>query len=407
MITGLAFLASCTWTPTPALEVVEGVRVLRVAGTPYEMGFQHGELLREDLIEGAAWIDESGMGALVGLADYYGLLDEARANSYPEILDECQGLVDAVGDEEAWNMDRCLLLAYGDPILESIANGGPGCSQFVASGAASATGEVVHGRNLDWDEIPFIIERPTLILRHPADGVAWAAWGFPGNIAPYSGMNALGLVIASNEAHGLAEPDGVGRGHAQTVHHLLGSASSVEEAGEFLAGLDHTSAETLVLSDATGAAAVYEMAVDGWARRDPVGGVVWATNHFVDPLTAPLHKEVTEEDNTVSRFMRLEELVAPSGDLYGKLSLEGAIRGVLRDRYNPVTGVTHPADLFDGGGTLANNGGIHSLVFLPQSRALYGSVGGIPVPQQRFVGFDIGATLAGDAIVRAEVAVVE
>ncbi|MBN2801379.1 MAG: hypothetical protein JXX28_19715 [Deltaproteobacteria bacterium] len=399
-------LAACTYHPEPSLQMEEGVRVLRLVGTPYEMGQQHGELMREDLLAGAEWIDESGMGALVGLADYYGLLDEARANSFPSVVEECQGLVDGVGDEEAWTLDKCLILAYGDPILESLSHQLPGCSQFVAKGSATADGGVVHGRNLDWDEVSYMIERPTVIVRHPEGGIPWVAWGFPGNISPYSGMNAEGLVVASNEANGVTAPDGAGRAHTQMSRELLMTVETVADADAFLFAQDHVSAETLVISDATGDAGVFEMAVDGMARRSMANDVVWATNHFVDPVTAPLHVEVTEEDNTVSRFMRLEQLLT-EGDLRGRIDLQTTIHEVLRDTTNPVTGVTHPADLFDGGGTLANNGAIHSLVFLPQERLLYGAVGGIPVPQNAFIGFDVAALVSGAGPSRAPLPVVE
>jgi hypothetical protein len=232
----------------PSVEMVGEIAVLRVAGSPYEMGYAHGELLREQLEEGAEYIEDSEMALLEGLASFYGLLEQAQHESYPWVVEECQGMVDAYGDEDEWSLDRCLLLAYGDVVMEKLSQEW-GCSQFVASGAATTDGSVVHGRNLDWAEVSFMVDNPTLIVRHPEDGVPWVAFGFPGNISPYNGMNALGLSFASNEAHG-AEPVGAaGPAHTQMGRYALERYGTLDEVESFVLGETHASATILVFAD--------------------------------------------------------------------------------------------------------------------------------------------------------------
>lgn len=400
---------------------VAGVAILHLGGTPYDMGMQHAELFHDELQEGADWVDDSGFGSIVTMAEYYGLIDEAEANTYPDILEECQGLVDGFGDDEAWSMSRCLALAYGDPLLESISellrSGGaaedfeltPGCSQVVARGSATATGELVHGRNLDWMDVPFIIDNPALIVRHPEGGVPWVAYGFPGNVSPYSGMNAAGLALASNEAYGATAPDGEGRAHTQMQHELLGSVSTVAEVRAYLAEQDHCSAETVVASDATGDMGAFEMAVEGLVERGPVDDVVLATNHFVDPQAVEWHEVMDPSSSSVTRMQRLEELALPGGEdsLYGTLDLQSMVTGILRDTHNPYTGETCSPDQIDDCGTLANNGAIQSLVMLPESGRIYVAVGPAPVPQNAYVGFDIAALVNGDATVTSDPLTVE
>jgi len=376
----------------PSLEYRGDIAVLRVGGTPYEMGFQHGTLLRDELLDGAEWIENSELGLLEPLADYYGLLDEAWANSYPDVIDECQGIVDAMEDD-LWSMERCLLVAYGDVVLEVMAHE-MGCSQFVVEDPATVDGSLIHARNLDWMKVDHIIDHPTLIVRFPTDGVANVTFGFPGNVSPYSGMNAAGVALASNEAHGRDYPDREGRSHTQMTRQLLQEAHSLDEVRAFYEAEDHISTELVVVSDGnTGEASVFEMAGDDLAERALVeDGILYATNHFIDPDMAALHK-VPGEDSS-SRYQRLADLLEPSGDdsRHGTLDRQAAV-AILRDTHNPVTGETHDPDLEDGGGSLANNGAIQAMIFLPAEGALYVADGGVVVPQNPFTGFTLSDLL--------------
>jgi hypothetical protein len=372
----------------PSLIYHGDIAVLRVGGTPYEMGVQHGTLLRDELLAGAAWIEQSEMGLLEPLADYFGLLDEAYANSYPDVIDECQGIVDAM-DDELWSMDRCLLVSYGDVVLEVMTHE-LGCSQFVVRPPATVDGSLIHARNLDWSKVDHIIDHPTLIVRFPDEGLANVAFGFPGNVSPYSGMNAAGLALASNEAYGLNYPDRDGHSHTQMTRQLLQQAHSLDEVRAYYEAEDHISTELVVVSDGvTGEAAVFEMSSDGIGER-AIGedGVIFATNHFVHPEMTPLHQPPT--DGSTARYQRLDQLLTTAGDdsRHGQLDLDGAIT-ILRDTHNPVTGETHPAELLDDGDSLANNGAIQSMVFLPAAGSIYIADGGVPIPQNSFEGFTL------------------
>jgi hypothetical protein len=373
----------------PSVEMVGEIAVLRVAGSPYEMGYAHGELLREQLEEGAEYIEDSEMALLEGLASFYGLLEQAQHESYPWVVEECQGMVDAYGDEDEWSLDRCLLLAYGDVVMEKLSQEW-GCSQFVASGAATTDGSVVHGRNLDWAEVSFMVENPTLIVRHPEDGVPWVAFGFPGNISPYNGMNALGLSFASNEAHG-AEPVGAaGPAHTQMGRYALERYGTLDEVESFVLGETHASATILVFADGdAGDARVLELAVGAQAARAmDERGLIMATNHFEDPVAAAVHLEPSA--NSTARYDRLEQRLDPQGQdsVYGAMDLEAAV-ALLRDTTHAHSGTSYSPELFDGADTIANNGAIQSLVMLPTAGALYVASGGIPVPQRAYTGFSL------------------
>jgi hypothetical protein len=383
----------------------ENIHVLTLRGTPYQMGREHARLMAAELQQGVDFIEnDSDFSLMILLATNMGLVDDARARSYPDVLDECRGLADGAraAGVPGWTLDRCLILAWGDVIIDYLRQQGVGCSQLVGTGAATTDGTLVHARTLDWDRIQYMIDHPTLIVRHPTGQIPYVVVGFPGCVAPYSGMNDRGLSIASNE--GYAKVDvrrAPGQSHVQMVRQMLATCGSLAEAEAFLRAQEHASAEILVVSDASARdAAVFELSATHFAvRRLSAAGVLYATNHFVDPSAAPVNDPMEPTDSSLTRFARLGELLEPGGadSRYGALDAPAAI-AILRDGHNPVTGVVNPPDLFEGGGSLANNGALHSMVFVPERRALYVALGEPPVPQRPFLGFSLDALFgAADA----------
>jgi hypothetical protein len=257
---------------------------------------------------------------------------------------------------------------------------------------------------MDWDRLSYLIAHPTVIVRRPAGQLASVSVGFPGNVAPYNGMNAAGIALASNN-NGVnpdLDPNQRGRrGHTQMIHQILASCSDLDELEAFLDAQPHARATIFVASHGpTRSAAVYEMTPSALvARRPGVDGLVYATNHFLDPEMDPLDNEPeTPEDSTVCRLRRLEELLPPEGreSLYGDLD-PAAAASVLRDRYSPCTQETAPEDAFDTDSSIGTNGAIWSMVFVPEELTLYLAAGEPPVPRHAYVGFDLNELLRADA----------
>lgn len=384
-----------TWVTyfEPGVEKRGPFYVLRLKGSFYEMGRQHATLMRDALVEGVSYIQDSELGLLEPMMNATGFLDEAFAQSYDSVLEECRGMSDVLS-EDGWTMERCIALAYGDVFLEHLKNGVIGCSQFVVTGKATPSGTMVHGRNMDWDKIDYLLKYPTVIVRHPEGRIPYAVVGFPGCVAPYNGLNAAGLSIASNEANSDNDIDRVGRSHVQMIAEILGTATTVKEAKSFLEAQDHMTAEILVISDGV-EANVFEMTASHMAFRSlDENGIVYATNHFVSDTMKPYHIPYSPDKSSMTRYKRLGELLLPGGpdSLFGKLDVDHAIE-VLRDHHNSYTGEDIPADLFDGGGTIANNGNIWSIVFVPERREFYAAAGSVPIPMNPYYGFSLDELL--------------
>jgi len=382
------------------LPVVErgNIKVVYLHGTPYEMGFQHGTLLHEELREGVAEINGNIMlAAMKEMALGLGLFDLAQEMSLPEIIEECQGMEDAAGDV-GWTMQECMVLNFGDALAEFIQHGMhedgvdivPGCTQVVVSGPATKDGRVYHLRLLDWSSIEFIVNNPVVFVRSPAGGIPHVFIGFPGNLSTYQGMNLDGVVAASNEVSPIdpASHDSVGVSHVQLQSRLLATVHDVDEAAKLLHDANHMTMETIVASDPDGGA-VFELAPAAVGTRSQEAGVVFATNHFVAAETEKLDK-VPPSNSSLRRFERVAELVTPGGKdtLYGTLD-PAALVAIARDRVNPWTGEESPFGTIEDDSSIATNGALYAVVFDPGSRLFWVAAGGQPVPPKAFTGFSL------------------
>ncbi len=400
------------WNPVePHVEHRGQFTVVWLAGTPYEMGYQQGELLHETVGEAIAFVESDLLlASLPLLAKDMGILDIAAANSYPDILEECQGLVDAAADV-GMTMDYCLTLNFGDVMLEMMTSGipgeglGPGCSSLIARGAATPDGRLHHARNLDWGSmnIAIIHQHPVLFVRQPVDGIPHIYVGFPMNLSPYTGMNLAGIAIGSHEASpaGLAEQAASGRSHVQMLGQLLKHARTLDEVRAFLEGEPHMSAELFSVSDGDGGTgAIFEMTATAVRERTFAEEVLFATNHFLHPEMVEKHAK--PGSGSVNRIKRFQQLVEPDGEesAWGDLD-EQHIADVMRDPIDPAVGEAEPdeeleAKGWDNDGSLGANGPMHFVIFDPARRLFYVNAGVLPLHKQPYTCFSLEELLGVD-----------
>ena len=406
------------WEPVPPhRETYEGWTIVWLSGTPYEMGFQQGELLHDELAAGYDWLNQYHLiDLLLPLARLLKLTDLAYDNSYPDIIEECQGLVDAAADT-GWEMDICMLLNFGDILVEFLTDGYPpallpfpqACTQFAATGEATTDGSTLHGRSLDWSKIDYLIDYPVVFVRQPSDGIPHAYIGFPGNLSPYSGMNAAGVSLASNEVDPIDNSvhDRVGRSHVQMQAQILKYAGSIDEAREFVESQDHMTVEIIMGADGiNNKANVYEMSAANIGVRNFTDDVLYTTNHFNAPET--INDDEEAGTGTSLRYLRLSQYLEPDGEdsVWGEIDLETMVT-ILRDHTNAETGEVYDPYDFDNDRSIATNGAIYQIVFDPGTLRFWAAAGAIPVPLQSFVGFSLGELLGYDDAVPCDPLIIE
>ncbi len=390
-------------------EKMNGFTVVWLHGTPYEMGYQQGELLYDTIKEAIEFVEaDNQLRMLASLAEGLGLVEMAEANSYPSLLQECQGLVDAA-EGTGLTMTYCLILNFGDVMLENIPSfkrrevDGPGCTSLIVSGDATADGRLYHARNLDWSgmDISIIHANPVIFVRQPSGGVPHVYVGFPLNLSPYTSMNAAGITGVSHEADPVddTEKNETGRSHAQMLGEIIASAESMADVRAFLAGEPHMSSEMLVFADGeTGEGSVFEMTGKHMAERTLTDGYVFTSNHFEDPgmVDYDLPQSQDYPDSSLMRWERLSQLIPPNGQdsLYGDLDPAKVI-AVMRDRVNPRTGVSAPWNEanVDNNAGIGTNGPMHMVLFDPAKLLFWVAAGTVPIPAQPYKCFSLGDLL--------------
>lgn len=394
------------WTPVPPQVEKRGVfSLVWLSGTPYEMGHQHGELLHDVIAEAMSFVSSDPvLSAMPIAAKTLGILDMAREQSYPSLLEECQGLVDATADT-GFTMELCLILNFGDILVEFLASGlppleveGPGCSGAILSGAATADGRLLHTRNLDWGSfnIDLLYHNPVIFLRQPKDAIPHVVIGFPLNLAPYSGMNLAGISIGSHEADPASanSQSRVGRSHVQMVGELLRQAQSLTEVEAFLSTELGMTTEMLVVGDGVAReGAVFELTARAIGVRSQQDDVVYATNHFEHPDMVALHESPSE--GSLERWKRLGQLLDPSGaeTFYGDVDL-ASLAGIMRDTVDPRRGVAFSEEEmaaadWDTDVALGVNAGMHFAMFAPEQGLFYVVAGEPPLYNKTYQCFSL------------------
>ncbi|HZE99262.1 MAG TPA: C45 family peptidase [Planctomycetota bacterium] len=265
-----------------SLHYVGPVPVLQLYGTPGEMGAQYGRLLKKPI---AALYRELVTKFLAGMGG---------APVEKKLREETQGMAAAVPASIAAEMKAAAResgLAFDDYMLFNtmfdVEHGGRrlgGCSTMAVTGAASASGEPMMGRNFDLPQ-PFWSLSPVglVVVRHPAKGLAWASVTHPLFAGTHAGLNEKGLAAGATagvSGSGYA-PNGLPS--MMLFRRVLEEASTAAEAETMLKGAKVTVSTTLMVLDAKGGNFVAELSPEKVAFRRPEQETLHETNHFRSP----------------------------------------------------------------------------------------------------------------------------
>lgn len=171
------------------LEVRNGVKILHISGSNYEMGFQHGSLLAEEVKQDVrAFLNYSTV-SFDYLLDIWDVMKDYVPNAY---IDEMQGLADGAGISFNELAAANMVVIVGDM----------GCFGISAWGDATIDGKLYHARSFDQ---PFNIKDPVtgifahensvLIIRNPDDGFASMSPSVAGTMHGGGGINEQGIAV--------------------------------------------------------------------------------------------------------------------------------------------------------------------------------------------------------------------
>ncbi|HEX9860660.1 MAG TPA: C45 family peptidase, partial [Nitrospirota bacterium] len=282
------------------LEVVDGVTVVTLAGSPREMGRQHGILLGDRMLESEAafrHIMPQIPGGAFGewLLKIYVMfrLDGIEEHLTDAELDEMKGMAETGPDKDRDYRD---LLYYH--VLQDIGQN-YACTGAAVCGSRSSLQGPVAGRNFDLNKDGVLDPLKTVFVYVPDEGKPYATVAWPGMTGAVSGMNGYGLcvMVFSARTEGTSMS---GVPVAFIARRVLASAKDVDDAVGLISSTPRMGSNVFLVADTRRAAAVefdaYRVAV-----REVKNGVLPVANHMLCEEFLSDEKNVRQKKYSDSR----------------------------------------------------------------------------------------------------------
>ncbi len=319
----LAFLAAACVRPVRAetlahcgegwLERVDGYLVVHLKGTPYEMGFQHGTLLKDHVqanfryllkVKGDAKQVEIGPLRLKPQQAIETIIKVQEPFVPSKYFEELRGLSDGAN------------LPLGDVQVANFIPELFHCSGFAVMNSATKDGTLYHGRVLDYATDWKLQEHAVLVVAQPAAGIPFVNVTYAGFVGSVTGMNAQHVSIG--------EMGGGGLGHWEGVPMAFLVREVLERAGDLDAAIG-------IFRDNPRTCQYFFVIADAKTNRAVGMEASWNKFEIIRPGERnPLLPEPVKDAVLLSAGDRYEELVRRVKTSHGDFTAETAIR--LMDR---------------------------------------------------------------------------
>ena len=342
------------------LEEIDGYPVLHLKGTPYEMGYQHGRLMREHVRENMNYLlNVKGKTELVA----WGPVKVRPAHIINTIIEVQKPFVPPAYFEELKG------LAAGAEISEHDARVGNfipemfHCSGFALMNSATENGRLLHGRVLDYAIDWKLQEHAVVMVCEPDGKLPFVNVSYAGFIGSVTGMNNKGISIGEMGGRGLGHWEGVPMSFL--VREALQNGDTFDKA-------------IATFRDSPRTCQYFYVVADGAARKAVGMEASWDRFELVQPGTShPLLPRPVKDCALLSAGDRYNHLVDRVEAGHGKFSPQSALR--LMDQ--PV----------------AMKSNLHNVLFEPESTNFWvanASVAGRPAAEQPYQSFNLKELLS-------------
>ena len=396
-------------------QVVGENTVLYITGSPYEMGFQQGVLLKQEIRNGVVpvfadplsvsqayfqkpdWLRKIMMKYLE--LSVYGPLERHTPRQY---LEELRGIADGAGVDFSTIFIANFLSDLNMSMIPGVIKGEVAkleemlsCSSFVASGAATTDGRLIFGRNTDYSGQGRWSENQVIVYYDPEEGNRYVKVSTAGLIKCNSAMNEHGIVVGGHfMGFSGAEP----RGASFTVleNEIMRHADSLEEATKLVKTTKLSGAFGLTLADGKKRRAI---ALEASPQRLGIRNMI---NHTLVMTNYALTKEMVDVDlaaryslamrNVAGRYIRFQQLI---GENFGRIDAEKTA-AFMGDHIDPFLLQERGT-----GNTICNQTNVTSVVFQPETGKFWVASGDEPVCGNPYEEYDFASGFREDAITPA------
>ena len=180
------------------LEEKDGQFILHVKGTPFEMGVQHGKLMKDKIEHNIkTYIDQKKP----EFQDRYSLFEESLASMIEYIplsyIEEMEGIAQGSGIP----YDKIVRLNLFPEMFH--------CSGIVVSGDATKDGTLFHVRVLDYAMGKDVQKTNVVIIAEPNEKISFVNVSYAGFIGTITGMNSQKISIGEIGGLGYGYWDGI------------------------------------------------------------------------------------------------------------------------------------------------------------------------------------------------------
>src|SRR5438477_4792695 len=223
------------------LEIIDGLRVMFLKGSPQEMGHQHGVLLRKQIEEAK---DQVLYGIGVGSsfdngAWFFDDLESAQKQMLPFMHPDYLAEMDALAGAARIDKIKIRFANYFPEMFH--------CSSFATWGKATATGKLYHGRVLDYLRGVGVEKNAVITVLQPEGRNAWVNVGYAGFVGSVTAMNDKQLAIG--ELGGYHDGEWEGKPMAELIREVMERADSAEEALDIMRRTTRTCDYSYLISD--------------------------------------------------------------------------------------------------------------------------------------------------------------
>jgi tetratricopeptide (TPR) repeat protein len=333
-----------TWLGQSWVSQREGLTVVRLKGSAFDMGYASGKLLQAQM----KTLEDEFLAMIRGYVPQewkikilrsYVMFRNRRLSDYVSLADRQQihGIVLGSTDphpEQGDYYNRMLnyhaahdisYMMIDNPLVSKA-----GCTAFGAWGAATENGHLITGRNFDWEAAEVFSRDRMVILFEPDDGIPFISLAWASMAGVVSGMNRAGISITINGAPS-SLPGATATPVAMVARDILQTATTLTNALDIIRNTRvFVSTLWLIGSKADGRFVVVEKTPQTMNVREAAGDSLISANHFqTDKLKDDSRNlRYLEEATSLPRYDRLSELLQTNR---GTINAPRAV-AMLRDR---------------------------------------------------------------------------
>lgn len=363
------------------VENVDGVRVVRLHGSPYEIGLQHGTLLKNEIHSLLNYFFED-KGGMFGVSINDLEKGTAILKKYipAEYIEEIRGIAEGSGV----TLDRVLAInVFLDVVSAGWVGVAPGCSNFAVMADPASGRALVHGRNLDWSSDSTLTAANTVYFITPEKGVPFVSLSWPGMAGTLTGINAKQMSMGEmTSVHNDASLHGTPI--MIQLRMLLQYSENLNQAYAILKDNPRTTGYNVLVTDGkTNDGFAVEMNAKSIYRAGPKDGMLMRTNHYTQKKLADEQMKLFyifyqgKKSDTFYRFDRLQTLL---GERAASIDPSTAME-ILGDKFNIEENKI--SDTLKN--TICKSNTLQSAVMLPQSGEIYVALKSLPAPDGGYV----------------------